>query len=445
MPRVPSPQADAMLILPLSIVLLLIVLNGVFAMAEIALVTARKARLLALAEAGDPGSQAALELKADPSRLLSTVQIGVTLIAVLTGTFGEATLGEQLQRKLETYPGLLGEYAHLISMAAVVIGISYFSLIIGELVPKRIALLHPEPIAAALARLMRAIARAGAPVEWFLSASTDLVLGILRLRSHGTAPVTDEEISFMLREGAATGHIPQAETAIVEMALRLGDRRASGVMTPRTRIEWLDLDDPEAENRRKIRDSAYSRFPVVQGGSQQVIGIVQAKDLLAGCLAGQAFDLRAATRPPLYLPNTVTVLRVLEVFKTAGEPMALIVDEYGDLEGLVTPSDILETLVGDIPGSPEADQRAVRRDDGTWLIDGMVGLDELKQLLEVSRLPGEDADFHTLGGYLMARLNRVPMEADRVTAGDWRFEVVKMDGRRVDRVLVSPVRPKIRR
>jgi len=257
--------------------------------------------------------------------------------------------------------------------------------------------------------------------------------------------VTDEEITFMLREGAAAGHIHQAETAIVEMALRLGDRRASTVMTPRTQIEWLDLDDPEEENRRKVRESAYSRFPVVQGGSQQVIGIVQAKDLLASCLAGQAFNLRAATRPPLYLPNTVTVLRVLEVFKTSGEPMALIVDEYGDLEGLVTPSDILEALVGDIPGSAEADQRVVRRDDGTWLIDGMVGLDELKQVLGISRLPDEHMDFHTLGGYLMARLNRVPMEADRITAGDYRFEVVKMDGRRVDRVLVSPVKSRGRR
>src|SRR5690348_14114752 len=433
-----------MLILPLSIVLLLIVLNGVFAMAEIALVTARKARLLALAEAGDPGAQAALELKADPSRLLSTVQIGVTLIAVLSGTFGEATLGDRLQHELETYSGAIGKYAHSISMAVVVIGISYFSLILGELVPKRIALLHPEPIATALARLMRAIAKVGAPIEWFLSASTDLVLRLLRLRNQGAAPVTDEEISFMLREGAATGHIPEAETAIVEMALRLGDRRASAVMTPRTQIEWLDLEDPEAENRRKIRDSAYSRFPVVQGGSQHVIGIVQAKDLLAGCLAAQPFDLRGATRPPVYLPNTVSVLRVLEVFKTAGEPMALIVDEYGDLEGLVTPGDILETLVGDISGSSEADQRVVHRDDGTWLIDGMVGLDELKQLLGTSRLPGEDPDFHTLGGYLMARLNRVPIEADRVTSGDWRFEVVKMDGRRVDRGLVTPVQGRSR-
>src|SRR5438132_4948907 len=432
-----------MLTLNRSIVLVLIVVNGFFAMAEIALVVSRNARLQPLAEAGNPGAQAALELKANPSRLLATVQIGVTVIAILSGTFGEATLGDPLQRHLETHEGLLARYAHIISMAIVVIGIAYFSLILGELVPKRIALLHPERIATALARVMRTFARAGAPIEWFLSTSTDLVLRLVPLRQEEAAPVTDEEISFMLREGAATGHIPHAETAIVEMALRLGDRRASAVMTPRTQIEWLDLDDPEAENRRKIRESAYSRFPVVQGGSQQVIGIVQAKDLLAACLARQTFDIRAATRPPLYLPNTVTVLRVLEVFKTSGEPMALIVDEYGDLEGLVTPSDILEALVGDIPGSgSEADQRVVRRDDETWLIDGMVGLDELKQVLGISRLPGEDPDFHTLGGYLMARLNRVPMEADRITTGDWRFEVVKMDGRRVDRVLVTPVKGK---
>jgi putative hemolysin len=414
-------------------------------MAEIALVSARKARLVPLAEAGNRGAQAALELKADPSRLLSTVQIGVTLIAVLSGTFGEATLGDQLERQLGTYPGFTARYAHAISMAVVVIGISYFSLILGELVPKRIALLHPERIAATLGSFMRAVARVGAPIEWFLSASTDFVLRLLPVRSQGAAPVTDEEITFMLREGVAGGYIPHAETAIVEMALRLGERRASAVMTPRTRIEWLDLDDSEEDNRRKVRESNYSRFPVVQGGSQQVIGIVQAKDLLAGCLAGQPLDLRAATRPPLYLPNTVTVLRVIEVFKTSGEPMALIVDEYGDLEGLVTPSDILETLVGDIPGSPEADQRIVRRDDETWLIDGMVGLDELKQVLGISRLPGEDPDFHTLGGYLMARLNRVPMEADRISAGDWRFEVVKMDGRRVDRVLVTPLKGRSRR
>lgn len=433
-----------MLTLHLSIVFLLIIVNGFFAMAEIALVASRKARLQPLAEAGNPGAQAALELKADPSRLLSTVQIGVTVIAILSGTFGEATLGEALQQQLESYEGFVARYAHVVSMAVVVIAISYFSLILGELVPKRIALAHTERIAAALARIMRAMARVGAPIEWFLSTSTNLVLRLLPIRNPRTAPVTDEEISFMLREGVATGHIPEAETAIVEMALRLGDRRASAVMTPRTQVESLDLDDPEEENRRKIRDSAYSRFPVVQGGSQQVLGIVQAKDLLIAALAGRPFDLRAATRPPLYLPNTVTVLRVLEAFKTSGEPMALVVDEYGDLEGLVTQSDILEALVGDIPGSADADQRVVRREDGTCLIDGMVGLDELRQVLGISHLPGEDTDFHTLGGYVMARLNRVPMVADRVTAAGYRFEVVKMDGRRVDRVLVSPVRAKAR-
>ncbi|HEY2539527.1 MAG TPA: hemolysin family protein, partial [Stellaceae bacterium] len=232
---------------------------------------------------------------------------------------------------------------------------------------------------------------------------------------------------------------------IVEMALRLGDRRASTVMTPRTQIEWLDLNDPEEENRRRIRESPYSRFPVVRGGSQQVVGVVEAKTLLARCLGGQPLDLSSATRQPLYLPNTVSVLRVLDTFKSSGEPMALIVDEYGDLEGLVTPSDILEALVGDIPGASDADQRVVKRDDGTWLIDGMVGLDELKQVLGLSHLTGEDADFHTLGGYLMARLNRVPMIADRVTAEGYQFEIVDMDGRRVDRVLVAPVTVKTRR
>ncbi len=226
------------------------------------------------------------------------------------------------------------------------------------------------------------------------------------------------------------------------MALRLGDRRVSAVMTPRTQIEFLDLDDPEEEIRARIRDSAYSRFPVVQGGTHQLVGIVQVKDLLTASLAGQPFNLRAALRPPLFLPNTVTVLRALEVFRTSGETMALVVDEYGDLEGLVTLTDILEALVGELPEAGEGDPRVVKLEDGTLLIDGMVGLDELKQVLGVAHLPGEDADFHTLGGYLMAQLNRVPMVADRVTAGDYRFEIVEMDGRRVDRVLVAPVKTK---
>jgi putative hemolysin len=288
------------------------------------------------------------------------------------------------------------------------------------------------------------MARLTTPIEWLLSATTDVILRVLPL--HGEPmPVTDEEISFMLREGVATGHIPLAETAIVEMALRLGERRISALMTPRTQIEFLDLDDSEEETRARIRDSAYSRFPVVQGGTDQVVGIVQIKDLLAAALSGQPFNLRAVLRPPLFLPNTVMVLRALEVFKTSGEPMALVVDEYGDLEGLVTLTDILEALVGDIPGSGDSDPRIVHREDGTWLVDGMLGLDELKQALGVAHLTGEDPEFHTLGGYLMARLNRVPMVGDRIAADSHRFEIVEMDGRRVDRVLIVPVKGKGRR
>lgn len=427
-----------MLTLAIAIVLLLILVNGFFAMAEIALISARPARLQPLAAEGSAGAKAALELKSDPSRLLATVQIGITIIAVLTGTFGEATIGESLQDLLSE-EGVSPATAHAISMAVVVIGISYFSLILGELVPKRVAIMHPEGIAAALARMMRRLAQIGAPIEWVLSATTDLILRLLPLRAEPVS-VTDEEIGFMLREGAAAGHIPIGETAIVEMALRLGERRVGAVMTPRTQIDFLDLEDSEEELRRHIRDSAYSRFPVVQGGTHQLAGIVQVKDLLAACYAAEAFDLRPALRPPLFMPNTVTVLRALEVFKSSRETMAVVVDEYGDLEGLVTLTDILEALVGDIPEAGETDPRVVRREDGTFLIDGMVGLDELKQVLGVSSLPGEGADFHTLGGYLMARLNRVPMVADRVTAGDYRFEIVEMDGRRVDRVLIVPVK-----
>lgn len=426
-----------MLMLNLAIILLLILLNGFFAMAEIALVSARPARLQPLADDGNKGAEAAIELKGDPSRLLATVQMGITVIAVLSGTFGQATLGEALQTYFEEFP-IIAQYAHVIAMALVVIGISYLSLIIGELVPKRIAMIYPEGISAALARLMRNIATVGAPIEWLLSTSTDVILHLLPL-SREPAGVTDEEIAFLLREGVAAGHIPEAETAIVEGALRLGDRRVSAVMTPRTQVEFLDLDDPEEDLRRQIRESSFSRFPVQHGSAHQLAGIVQIKDLFDAALAGQPFNIRAALRPPLYIPDTVTVLRALEMFKMSGEPMALVVDEYGDLEGVTTLTDILEALVGEVSGGDD-DPRVVRREDGTFLIDGMIGLDELKDVLDIAHLPGEDADFHTLGGYLMGRLNRVPVVADRIAAGGFRFEIVTMDGRRVDRVLVAPAK-----
>jgi putative hemolysin len=244
----------------------------------------------------------------------------------------------------------------------------------------------------------------------------------------------------MLREGAAAGEFHIGETEIVQAALRLGDRRVGAVMTPRTQVEWIDLTDPEPEQRAKLLASPYSRFPVCEGGPQNVVGIVQVKDAAAAVLAGEPFNLRAVVRKPVFVPDTVTALRALEMFKKSGEPMAFVVDEYGDFEGIVTLNDILQALVGDIaaPGE-ETDPAVVKRDDGSWLLDGMVGLDQLRDITGLAAVPQEEeADFHTLGGFMMSRINRVPTVGDKFTVDGWRFEVVDMDGRRVDRVLVVP-------
>ncbi|HUZ72682.1 MAG TPA: hemolysin family protein [Stellaceae bacterium] len=431
-----------MLWLQLAVVLVLILLNGFFALAEMAVISARKARLQHAAELGRSGARVALELKHDPSRFLSTVQIGMTVIGVLASVYGGATLAETLAEWLRTLPGW-SAYAVSVSFVVVVIAITFLTLILGELVPKRVALSRPEYIAARLARPLRLMAQILGPVEWFLSASTGLVLRLLPLRGGEPGPVTEEEIGLMLREATAAGHFEATETAIVQMALRLGDRRVSSMMTPRTQVEWLDLTDSEDENRGKLRDSAYSRFPVVEGGSQQVVGVVQVKDLLSAMLAGRAFDIKGAVHPPLYLPETVTALRALEIFKQRGVPMALVVDEYGDFQGVVTLHDILQTLVGDIAEPGESGNRAVvRRDDGSYLVDGMIAIDEVTDLTGLPALPGaESGDFHTLGGFMMARINRIPAVGDRVTVADFGFEVVDMDGRRVDRVLITPPRP----
>jgi putative hemolysin len=429
-----------MLTLQIAILLLLVLLNALFAMAEMALVSARMTRLQNAGERGHEGARIALDLKRDPSRFLSTVQIGITVIAILAGSFGGTTLGESLAAYLETMPGLIGRYAHAISIGSVVIAISYFSLIIGELVPKRIALSRPELIAAKMARLMRGFSAVMAPAAWLLGTSTDLVLRLLPLPHCEQAAVTEDEINLMLREGAAAGHFHLGETAIAQMALRLGDRRISAVMTPRTKVEWLDLADSEAENKQKIVASQNSRFPVIDGDPTVVAGVVQVKDLLIAQLAGKPYDLRAALRPPLYLPNTVTALRALEMLKKSGEPMALVVDEYGDFEGIVTLTDIMEALVGDIANpDEEEDPPVVTRDDGSWLIDGMVPVDEIKDVIGLKHLPGEETgDFQTLGGFMMAQVNRVPRVADHFVIDGYRFEVVDMDGRRVDRVLIVP-------
>ena len=428
-----------MLWLQLAFVLLLILLNGFFALAEMAVISSRTARLQHAAELGRAGARLALELKRDPGRFLSTVQVGITVIGVLASVFGGATLADTMARVLAGVPGW-GAYSASISFALVVIVISYFTLILGELVPKRIALGRPEAIAQRLSGFLRTLARLIGPVEWLLSASSNLVLRIVPARTGEASPVTEEEITLMLRDATAAGHFEAAETAIVQMALRMGDRRVGGMMTPRTQVEWLDLTDPEEENRRKIHDSDYSRFPVVEGDSHQVIGIVQVKDLLTQMLGSRPFDIKSVVRPAFYLPDTVTALRALEHFKQRSEPMALVIDEYGDFEGVLTLHDILQSLVGDIGAAGEDGGPAVvRREDGSWLVEGMLPVDEVMDLTGLRDLEGaESGDFHTLGGFMMARINRIPAVGDRTDIGGFRFEVVNMDGRRVDRVLITP-------
>jgi putative hemolysin len=428
-----------MLSLQLGIVLLLILLNGVFAMAEAAMIAARRARLQHAAESGRRGAATALELVREPGRFLSTVQIGMTVISVAASAVGGATLGDHLAAEIAEYGGVWDRYAHAIGIGIVVAAISYVSLVVGELVPKRLALLRPEAIASAFSRFLRFFQRFIAPLEWLLSGSTNFLLRLIPVHADPQAP-TEEEINLMLREGTAAGNFQAAETAIVQMAFRLGDRRLSAVMTPRVQCEFLDLSDPPEEHRRLVAQSAHSRFPVVQGGPEQVAGIVQVKDLLAQVLGDKPFDLRAVLRRPLYIPNTVPALRALEIFKKSGEPMALVVDEYGTFEGVVTLHDILQSLVGDIaePGVP-SDAAVVRREDGSWLVDGMVPIDQVKDLTQLAHLPGEETgEFHTLGGFLMAQMNRIPAVADRTVVDGYLFEVMDMDGRRVDRVLIVP-------
>lgn len=429
-----------MLWLQFAVILLLILLNGFFALAEMAVVSARRVRLQRGADLGRAGAKTALELRRDPGRFLSTVQIGITVIGVLASALGGATFSDELAEYLAALG--LGTKAGPISFAIVVVGISYLTLILGELVPKRVALSRPEAIARSLAPMLALMTKLAAPLVWFLSASSNLVLSFLPRPPKESVAVTEEEITIMLREAQAAGNVHAAETAIVQMALRLGDRRVNAVMTPRTQLEWLDLQDGLEENRRKVRDSDYSRFPVFDGGPQQVAGIVQVKDILTAEMNGKPFDLKPLVRPAMFIPETATALRALEMFRKSGEPMELVVDEFGDLQGAVTLTDILQSLVGDIaePGEP-ASPSIEKRPDGSFIVDGMTPLDHVYDLLNIQSMRDDDSGYHTLGGFVMARLHRIPTVGSRIEVDGVQYEVIGMDGRRVDRVLITPPKP----
>ena len=422
-------------LLEILVVLALLLLNGYFAMSELAIVSARPARLEAQARKGGRGARLALALARDPGRMLSTVQIGITLVGIVAGALGGATLAGPLAGALADLP-VAGRFAAEIAYTLVVTAITYLSLIIGELVPKQLALRAPERVAAMVAPAIELLSRVSTPVVWLLDRSSHLVLRLLGSAAQPRATVTEEEVRTLIAEGTRAGVFHQAEQEMIGRVLRLADRPLRAIITPRVELVWLDADDEPARIARIIQESGHSRFVVGQGGLDEVLGVVHVRSLLEACLAGRPLDLRATVRPALVLPDGMPVLRALEALRQARVSLALVVDEYGEVEGLVTVADVLEAVVGDMPERRLGEEPAiVRREDGSLLMDGMLPIDEAKLALGLDSLP-EETTYHTLAGFILAQLGRVPEEGQSVAYGGWRFEVVDMDGRRIDKVLV---------
>ena len=423
-------------------VIFLILANGLFAMSEIAIICSRKARLQRLAEDGNLGARVALDLADSPNLLLSTVQVGITLIGVLSGAFSGAYFSDPLALFLGRFQ-ILAPYSEMVALIVIVLGLTYLSLVIGELVPKRLALNDPERIASRIASPMRVLSMVASPAIKVLSASTDLVLKLLRMRPTGDPPVTEEEIRVLIDQATVAGVFDEAEQDMVERVFRLGDRRVGVLMTPRRKINWLDIDDSPDRNRRRIMKSRYSRFPVSQGRLGNILGVVHVKDLLNRSLLGQPFDLKPCLMQPLFVLESMQVLKVLEAFRESGNQMALIVDEYGTIEGMVTLNDVLEAIIGDIPSLDAVEQpRVTQRGDGSWLVDGMLPVDEFKDFFHIRRLPDDKSGhFHTLGGFIMTHLGRIPVAGDCFETSGLRVEVVDMDGHRVDKVLIDRIEP----
>jgi putative hemolysin len=420
------------------LIVLLILLNGFFAMSEIAVVSARRARLDRWARHGDRRARAALALHDTPNVFLSTIQVGITLIGILAGAVGEAAVADDVARLLARST-VLAPYAGAIASAAVVFGITYLSLVVGELVPKRLALLRPERIARAIALPMSALARIGKPVVRVLSASVDAALALLRVGTAREPGVTEEEVQALIEEGARTGVFLRAERDLLKNVIRLADRPLATLMTRRDEIVWLDAEAPLEHNRELIARHPYSRFVLARGSLEHPLGIVHAKDLLAQALSGQPLDLVAAATPAPRVRSNASPLRVLELFQAAPVPMALVVNAVGEVKGLVTPHDLLEAIVGVLPAAGEvAEPDVIRRADGSLLLDGGIAIEELRELLEAAELPeGAGTDYQTLAGFVLAQVGRVPQIGESFEWSGYRFEVVDMDNRRIDRVLVA--------
>lgn len=420
----------------------LILVNGVFAMSEIAVVSSRKSRLQNLADDGVQGAEAALSLHQEPSSFLSTIQVGITSVGILSGAIGEAALADPLAATLAGIP-LISPYAKTIALTITVIALTYFSVVVGELVPKRLAMLAPEGIASLIARPMMMLARLTHPLVVVLSGTSTAILSILGARRREEPPVTNDEIKVLMGQGADAGVFHESEQEIVSNVLRLDEQKISAIMTPRREMFVIDLDEGDDIACQRIIETEFSRVVVCRDGLEHILGVLQTGDLLKKALPGHRIttsDIESVLHPPLYVPETVTTTQLLENFRRARLQFALIVDEYGEVQGVVTLTDVMSAIVGELsePEKPE-ERDMLQREDGSWLVDGDVGIERLKSMLDIEEeLPGEDGKgFHTLGGFIMHILGRIPAATDHFDAAGWRFEVMDMDKNRVDKVLLS--------
>ncbi len=422
--------------LDLAIVFALVLLNGCFALSELAIVSARRPRLRAMAEEGRAGARAALALAEDPGRFLSTVQIGITLVGVVAGAFSGATLGDALGDWLAGI-GLPVGLAETLGVGLVIAFVTYLSIVVGELVPKRFALRRPEALACVVAPPMTIVARVGAPAVWRLDSSTTLIFRLLGQAEEPEEKVTQDDVRTLIAEAERHGSIESSEQRMIQGVLRLGSRPVRGVMTPRGEVDWLDLRAGEASWREVILTARHSLLPVGEGSIDAVVGVVRVRDLLAAMARDEALDPRAAMRPAPVVPDTAEALSVLGVLREAKVPLALVHDEYGHLEGLVTPTDLTGTIIGDFGAeADEAHEPAVQRDDGSWLLAGEMPLDEAADLLGL-KLP-EPRIYQTIGGLVLHLMRRIPEAGARADGLGWQWEVVDMDGRRIDKVLAQP-------
>jgi putative hemolysin len=422
----------------LLILLALIALNGVFALSELAIVSSRRSRLQTRADKGDRGAKIALKLQEDPSAFLSTVQVGITLVGIIMGAYGATALAEDVAPVIvQTFPAL-EKHATLIAFSVVIAATTYLSIVIGELVPKRIAITAPETFASLVAPPMAMLSRVAFPIVFVLRGSTNLILSVFGLSKVNTDLMTEEEIESVIEEGAASGAIEEEERAMIRSVMRLADRDVRSIMTPRKDVVWLDLDDPPEKLLLKIAESGHSRFPVARGDLEGVTSVVQTKDLLALSEGKRLPDFETAGHEPLFVPDTMTVLNLLESMQASAVQMALVVDELGHVEGIVTAADVLGAIAGDVAFSlADGLARPQKRDDGSWLVDGRMAIEDVEIALSASDIAGDDAPYTTVAGLVIHYLQRLPQLGDVVIANGWRFEVIDMDSRRIDKLLVS--------